>query len=129
MTTQTPLPITHIFKEINKGKFKSTKHYELVEVSNGTSLLSEALNISKNQNCAQSMPEFWLKIKQGKNWSKFYITGLFKTDQRNIFKGDHNRRQNLLMFKYSEDTEILTVYYFRNYFTKDLSKILPLISR
>jgi hypothetical protein len=122
MATQ---PIIYIYQEINKGKYKSTKHYELLNVS-GVSQLSEAINKSKNQNCAQSMPEFWLKIKQGKNWSKNYLTGLFKTNVKNVFKGDHNKRQHLIIFKFSDDTDTLTVYYFKNYYTNELSKILPL---
>jgi len=32
--------------------------------------LAETINISENRNCALSNPEYWLKIKQGKNWDK-----------------------------------------------------------
>lgn len=121
----TQKPIIHIFKEVNKGKYKSTKHFELEEVFNGTSLLSEMINLSKNRNHALSMPDYWLKIRQGKKWSR-YITGLFKIDIKNVFKGDHNKRQHLLIFKFSDNAETLTIYYFRNCFTNDLSKVLPL---
>lgn len=124
MATQ---PIIHIYKEINQGKYKSTKHFELLNVNYGTTQLSESINISKNQNCAQSMPEFWLKIRQGKKWSKNYLTGLFKTNVKNVFKGDHNKKQHLIIFKFSEDTDTLIVYYFKDYYTNDLSKVLPLI--
>lgn len=128
MATKTPQPIIHTFKEINKGKYKTTKHYELIDVSMGHSLLSNLLNISKNQNCAFSMPEYWLKVKQDKIWSN-YITGLFKTERKNTFKGDSNRRQNLLIFKFSKGTDILTVYYFKDYFTRNIGlvqKYLPM---
>ena len=126
MATQIQKPITHIFKEINKGKHRSVKHFELIEVINGNSLLSELLNISVNRNCALSMPDFWLKIRQGNKWSKC-ITGLFKTDIQTIYKGDVDKRKHLVIFKFSnEDT--LTVYYFKNYFTNDLTNVLPLIN-
>lgn len=127
MATQLQKPVTHIFKEINEGKYRSVKHYELVEVVNGNSLLSNQLNISKNRNCALSMPDFWLKIRQGKKWSNC-ITGLFKTGKSSIYKGDVNKRKHLLIFKFNDEVT-LTVYYFKNYFTNDLSRVLPLIDQ
>jgi len=125
MATQTPQPVTHIYKEVNKGKYRSVKHFELVKVLNANSQLSDLINISKNRNCALSMPDFWLKIRQGNKWSNC-ITGLFKTDIQNIYKGDVNKRKHLLIFKFNDEVT-LTVYYFENYFTNDLSNILPLI--
>lgn len=124
MTTHTP--ITHIYKEVNKGKYKITRHYELVDVQNRASKLSKLLNISNNRNFAQSTPDFWLKIKQGKKWSD-YITGLFKTDIKNLYKGDIDHKKHLLLFRFSEDTETLTVYHFKNHYTNDLSNLLPFI--
>jgi hypothetical protein len=124
MTTATP--VTHVFSEINEGKFKSVKHYELIEVQNGTTQLSEQINISKDRNCAQSMPDYWLKIKNGNKWSKC-ITGLFKTGYNNIFDGDLQKKKHLIIFKFSEDASTLTAYVFRDYYTNDLSKVLPLI--
>ena len=126
-THQVPPPVIHVYKEVNKGKYKSTKHFELEEVKNGTSQLSEMINISKNRNFALSMPDYWLKIRQGNKWSKKALTGLFKTNKRFVYKGDQNLRQHLILFKFSDDAETLTVYYFKNYFTGDLSKVLPFI--
>ena len=70
MTTATPKPIVHIFKEYNIGKFKTTRHYKLETVLNGTNRLTDIINISKDRNCAQSMPEYWVKLEtatSGKN--------------------------------------------------------------
>ena len=120
-------PITHIFKEINIGKYRSTKHFELVEVKNGASCLSEKLNLSKNRNFALSNPDYWLKIWQENKWSRI-VTGLFKTNMRFVYWGDHNHRQNLIIFKFSDDAGTIMAYYFRNYFTNDLSKVLPFIN-
>ena len=124
MATQTPKPVIHVFKEMNVGKYKTTKHYKLLEVKNGTTLLSNQVNISKNQNCALSMPDYWLKIKQGKKWSGC-LTGLFKTGVNLIYKGDINHKKHLVIFKFSSDASTLTILYFVNYYTKDLSRILP----
>jgi len=128
MATQIPQPITHVFKEINQGKYKSVKHYELLEVKNGTTQLSNLINISMDRNCAQSMPDFWLKIKQGKKWSRC-ITGLFKTGIYNNYKGDIQRKRHLIVIKFSDSGNILTAYYFLNYNTRDLSNVLRLINR
>ena len=123
----TATPITHVFSEINEGKYKSVKHYELINVQNGTTQLSQLINISKNQNCAQSMPNYWLKIKNGKKWSNC-ITGLFKTGVSNIYKGDKDRKKNLIVFKFSDNAKTLTAFFFKNYYTKDLSKVLSIIN-
>ena len=120
--------ITHVFSEINEGKFKGVKHYELIKVKNGTTQLTELINISKDRNCAQSMPDYWLKIRNGNKWSKC-ITGLFKTGNTNIFKGDVDHKKNLIVFKFSDHAKTLTAYYFDNYYTTDLSKVLHLVNR
>lgn len=126
MAMQTPQPAVHVFKEINVGKFKSVKHYELVE-SDNISLLSNQINISIDRNYAQSMPVYWLKIKENNKWSSC-ITGLFKTCESNIFKGDVNNKKHLLLFKFSNLSDTLTVYYYQNYFTKDVANLFSLIT-
>ena len=126
MTTATINPIVHVFSEINEGKYASVKHYEFIQVKNGTNQLSELLNISKNRNCAQSIPIYWLKIRNGKKWSKC-LTGLFSTTEKNIYKGDTDKKKNLVLFKFSDNAKTLTVYLYPNYYTKDLSDLLPAI--
>ena len=119
-------PITQVFSEINEGKYASVKHYELQSVLNGTTQLTEQLNISKNRNCAQSMPIYWLKVRNCKKWSNC-ITGLFSTTEKNIYKGDTNKKKNLVLFKFSDNAKTLTVYYYSDFYTKDLSDLLPTI--
>lgn len=126
MATQTT-PVTYIFKEINIGKYTSVKHYELVSFDGTTNKLSTQLNISQNRNCAQSTPDYWLKIKQGKKWSG-WLTGLFKTDSSNIFRGDLEKKKHLLLFRFTKDTHTLNVCYFENCFTRDLSNVLHFIT-
>ncbi|WP_242133377.1 hypothetical protein [Aestuariivivens marinum] len=116
-------PITHVYKEINVGKYKSVKHYELIEC-NGTQVFSKLINISKNQNCAQSTPIYWLRIREKNKWTN-YVTGLFKTCFPSIYKGDTQRKKNLVIFKFSRDESSLIIDFFKGYYTKDLSNILP----
>ncbi len=127
MAAHSLIPVIHIFKEVNKGKYKSVSHFEIEEVKNGNSLLSDKLNLSKNRNFALSMPLYWLKIREGTKWSKC-ITGLFKTSKTNLFKGDHDKKKHLLLFEFTDNNETLKVFYFQNYFTTDLSKVLPQIT-
>lgn len=126
MATQTT-PVTYIFKEINIGKYTSVKHYELVSFDGTTNKLSTQLNISKNRDCAQSTPNYWLKIKQGKKWGG-WLTGLFKTTSSNTFRGDLEKKKHLLLFKFTKEAEVLTVCYFENHFTRDLSNVLHFIT-
>lgn len=120
------IPTTHIYKEINEGKYASVKHYEIQKTINGVNQLSKLLNISKNRNCAQSMPMYWLKIRTEKKWSNC-ITGLFSTSEKNIFKGDTDKKKNLVLFKFSDNAKTLTVYLYPNYYTTDLSNLLTTI--
>lgn len=124
MNTATPKPIVHIFKEFNIGKYKTTRHYKLETVSNGKNQFTDIINISKDRNFAQSTPDYWVQIREGKKWKKPRLTGLFRTGKNLIFKGDTDRRTNLVLFKFSENVETLTIYFYSNYFTKDITKLL-----
>jgi hypothetical protein len=121
-----PTPTIHEFKEINSGKYSSVKHYELEKINNGSSLLTKQLNISKDRKFARSTPDYWLKIRDGRKWSR-PITGLFKTSSKNVYKGDCNYKKHLLIIKFTEDHNRAIVYYFKNFFTADLKQVLPLI--
>jgi hypothetical protein len=128
-TGNIPKPTTHIYKEINQGKFKTTKHYQLVEVENGTQKLTDLINIVVDRGFAKSAPNFWLKIRTGKRWENF--TGLFKTTIPYIYfadKGHNNRKEDLLIVKLSNCERDMTVYYFKNYYTANLNEVLKLIN-
>ena len=125
MNIAPPTPTIHTFTEINPGKYASVKHYKLDQVNNGTSLISEKINIQKDRNYAKSMPDYWLKIRQGKKWSR-PITGLFKTSTENLYKGDGNYKRHLILLRFTEDQSQVTVYYFKDFYTADLTHILPL---
>jgi len=116
----------HKFKATNKGKYKGTIHYELV--SGKPFLNSNTINISKDRQCANSSPSYWLKIREGSKWSEC-ITGLFQTKEKFVFRGDHNKRESLILFKFSGDATELTIFYFENYFVGDLCKVLNQIQK
>lgn len=122
MATHAPKPTIHVYKEINGGKYSSVRHYELAECL-GTPILSSLIHISKDQNCANSTPDYWLRIREGNKWGK-YITGLFKTPQRFLYKGDTQKRRNLVLFKFSDDASTLIIGYYKNYYTTDLRNLL-----
>lgn len=128
-TGNIPKPTTHIYKEINEGKYKTTKHYQLVEVENGTQKLTDLINIVVDRGFAKSAPNFWLKIRVGKRWVNF--TGLFKTSSPGLYfadKGNNNRKEDLLIVKLSNYERDLTVYYFKGYYTANLSEVLRFIN-
>lgn len=123
MATQNPIIITHVYNEINKGKYRTVKHYEINDIKSGDAQFSNLINISKNRNCAQSMPEYWLKEHNGKKWNPFCTTGLFKTSKPNLFKGDKSKKKHLVIIKFSNNADTLTIYHFQNYYTTDLSNV------
>lgn len=118
-----PKPIIHVFTEFNQGKYLTTKHYKLDHCINGKTLLSDEVNISKDRSFAKSTPSYWLKIRNGKKWSK-NITGLFKINARMMYRGDHQFRKHLLLFHFSDNAEVLMIYFYQDYYTNDLTNVL-----
>jgi len=127
MVTQTT-PIIHTFKEINVGKYTWVKHYELKEVINGKSLLSNSINISKDRQFSRANPDYWLKKRIGNKWSG-YITGLFKTTYKNIYKGDIDNKKHLVIFKFSDDESIVTIAIYQHYFSNDLNHLFTIFDK
>jgi hypothetical protein len=127
MATHIPNPVIHLFKEVNEGKYKSVRHYDLVSVRNGKTQLSEKVNLSKDRKFAQSMPDYWLKKKEGKTWGKC-ITGLFRTNRNNVFKGDSERKKNLIVIKFSNDAKEINIYFFKDFYTRNLSDVTQFLT-
>ncbi|WP_179344226.1 hypothetical protein [Winogradskyella ursingii] len=127
MNTATPQPVTHIYKEINEGKYKSVKHYELQKTLNGTSLLSDLLNVSKDRMCAKSSPLFWVQTHNGKKWVKPRLTGLFKTPKKHTYKGDAMDKKHLIIVKFLDNYDYMIVFYFKDFYTRDIKTVLSFI--
>jgi len=120
-------PVIHIFEEVNFGKFRSVRHYMLSGILDGVSLLSNAINISKDRQFSKASPDFWLKTRIGNKWSNC-VTGLFKTGFKNIYKGDIDNKKHLVIFKFLRNDSVVLVFYYENYYTSDLSNILQFVN-
>lgn len=124
-TYNAPTPIRHVYKEINVGKYKTTNHYQIDEVTNGKQILSDLLKISLNRQFAKSSPQYWLYTKYSKVWKG--LTGLFKTSYSGIYHGDKGQnyiKEDLIIFQLSEDKNTLIVYYYKDYYTKDFERVI-----
>lgn len=128
MATQIPQPIIHVYKEINDGKYISVRHYELQRTLNGTPLLSHLLNVSKDRMYAKSSPLFWVQTHNGKNWVKPRLTGLFKTPSKDTYIGDASDRKHLIIVKFLDEYDYMIVYYFKDFYTRDIKTILSFIN-
>ena len=120
-----PQPIVHTFNEINIGKYKGTKNYEIATVENGKNQLSETINICNDRGFAKSSPAFWLKIRVANKWK--ILTGLFATDNDYYFvadKGRNNVKEALLFVKFNQNKQVVTVYYFKNFYTNNIYQVL-----
>lgn len=129
-TGTTPTPTRHVYKEINVGKFKTTNHYQIDEVSNGKQILSDLLNINLDRQFAKSAPQYWLSTREGNKWQR--LTGLFKTPYSHFYKGDkgqNNTKQDLIICQLSDDKSVLIIYYFKNYYSRDLESIIKSIKQ
>jgi len=115
------LPIKYVFKATKY--FKTTVHYSL-ETSINNLLISDKINIAESRDFAKSKPLFWCKEHNGKKWITPILTGLFKTDKENVFWGCRGKYQHLILFVFSNNKEDLTVYYFNNFFTRNLQPII-----
>ena len=119
-----PTPVTHIFKEINKGKYATVKHFELVEVFNGKPILEQTVQLANNRAFAKSKPLYWFTHRKNKKWVTPLLTGLFATDKPNVFNGDIDNKTNLVLFVVDEVNDTLKVDYYKDYFTYDIKPII-----
>lgn len=123
-------PIIHVYSEINVGEFATVKHYRLHTVINGCQILSELVNVQKDRGFAKSNPDYWLKVRVGKKWET--LTGLFEYSKHEIFiadKGNKNKKEELILAKFDDYNEQLIVYYFKNFYTKDISTVMHFVNR
>lgn len=127
MATQFQTPKIYAYREINTGKYKTTRHYQLEHKENVLNQPSKRLNISENRKFAISKPDFWVKTHDGEKWSKNMLTGLFPTTSNDTYYGDINKRQHLLIFHFLDDDDLLFIYLFENFYTRNLTQVLEYI--
>lgn len=118
MATQ---PIKYVYKATRY--FKTTTYYDL-QTETEKPLLSNKLNISENRGFAKSKPLFWCKEHSGKKWVKPCITGLFATGKDEIFWGCRGKYEHLILFVFANSKEDLTVYYYPNYYTRNINGLI-----
>lgn len=118
MATQS---IKYVFKATKY--FKTTIHYSLV-TETPKPLISNKLNIAESRDFAKSKPLFWCKEHNGKKWISPSLTGLFKTHKENVYWGCRGRYQDLMLFVFQENQDSLIVYYFKDFFTRNLDPII-----
>lgn len=111
MRATQPQPTELIFKESNIGKSKTVKYFELSEGNISNTPLTQNLRLSNNRKFAKSNPKFWLSIRSPKKWITPNLTGLFPTTSENLFFGDTNFKENLILFKFSESHTLKIVFY------------------
>jgi len=122
-------PIVHSYKEIKKGKYKTTRHYELQTVSNGLPQLTKNIKISNNRFFNNSKTDYLLYQRDVKKWGTNPTTGLF--DYNKIYYiGDvaiNRIKKHTLIFKYLNDKDILIVYYFKDFYTRKIDLLINTI--
>ena len=108
--TQTQ-PKVLIFKEINIGKSKTVRYYELSEGNISNTPLTKDLRLADNRKFAKSNPKFWLSVRSPKKWITPNLTGMFPTKSEYLFFGDTNFKGNLILFKFINSHALKIVFY------------------
>ena len=86
--------------------------------------MSDKLNMAESRDFAKSKPLCWGKEYNGKKWISPSLTGLFKTSKENVYWGCRGKYEHLILFVFANNKEDLTVYYFKNYFTRNLEPFI-----
>lgn len=133
MATITLKPIVHHAKEVNVGKWATTRRFEVTTPSIENSFLGSLVSIQDDRGFARSNPIAWVKIQGGKAGKHFGkpITGFFKFKDTHYFWGDRyciingkRKKQDLLIFFIPPDSKEILVYYYPRFdhFATDWNK-------
>ncbi|MGN7513681.1 MAG: hypothetical protein ACTHOM_04850 [Allomuricauda sp.] len=115
-----PRPVVMEFEQDTEKIFKEVRHYDLIK---GKDLFSQRLNIGINRGFSKAQYTYSLKIWKGKKWSG-QLTGLFKTNDPNLFYGDTMDKKNLVIARFTQNGKRLRLYYFENFYTRRISAFL-----
>jgi hypothetical protein len=121
-TATVPVPDVMQFKVDTDKQFKEVRHYDLID---GKETLSNKLNIGINRGFSKALYTYSLKIRLGNKWSN-QITGLFPTNCPDLFYGDINNKQNLILMRFLDNGKRVKVYYFKNFYTKRITDFLKI---
>lgn len=124
MKIQMPEPTIHHYSEVNPGLIPNARHYELNQVVNGSPVFTEFIKISQDGKSTKSKPYFWLEIREDKKWKTPAVIGLFKTNFPGIFNKNSQHKKNLIIVKFGNDASQVTIYYFKDFYSRDLKALL-----
>jgi hypothetical protein len=122
-----PTPTISKFKEINVGKYTTTQHFEIVK-STQDEPETEKINLARDRQFAKSLPDYWLSYRLNNRWRR--ITGLFKVDYTNYYKGDKGYKvgeKHLIIALLDADNREVTTYTFTGYYSSDPTRAIQLI--
>lgn len=103
--------------------FKTTTHYCLIS-EHFKNQISDKINISENRGFANSKPVFWCQERKNNKWITPRLTGLFPTFKKDVYWGCRGRYNDLILFVFKNNGELMIIYYFENYFTRNLKPII-----
>jgi hypothetical protein len=124
-----PTPTISKFKEINVGKYTTTQHFEIVKSTQDEPETGK-INLARDRQFAKSLPDYWLSYRLNNRWRR--ITGLFKVDDTNYYKGDKGYKvgeKHLIIALLDADNLEVTIYTFENYYTKNVDEVIQLIKK
>lgn len=116
-------------------EFKQVRHYQS-EKELENDLLTSTINIAKNRMFNNSKDaRYFLKIRNGKSWSKTTTSGLLETNKSLLYYGDiaiHTngvfKKTHLLIFKFNRGGTILNIDVFKNYYPRNNSELQNILA-
>jgi hypothetical protein len=123
----------HVFK-VSK-QFKQVRHYQS-EKELENDLLTSIINISKNRMFNNSKDaRYFLRIRNGKHWSKTTTSGLLETNKSLLYYGDIAKKVNgifkkthLLIFKFNRGGTELKIDVYKNFYPRNTTELLKVLS-
>lgn len=116
-------------------EFKQVRHYQS-EKELENDLLTSTINISKNRMFNNSKDaRYFLRIRNGKKWSKTTTSGLLTTSKNLLFYGDIAIKTNgvykkthLLIFKFAPKGTVINIHVYKNYYPKNNHELNNILS-
>jgi len=117
-------------------EFKQVRHY-FCEKELENDLLTSTINISKNRMFNNSKGvRYFLRIRNGKRWSKTVTSGLLTTSNNLLFYGDIAKKTNgvfkkthLLIFLFTPNGKQINIYVYKNYYPKSKQELQNILSK
>ena len=117
-------------------EFKQVRHYQS-ENKLENDLLTPIINISKNRRFNNSKDAmYFLRIRNGKRWSKTTTSGLLTTSKSLLFYGDIAKNINgvfkkvhLWIFQFTPNGKKINIYVYKNYYPSNKTELQSILSK